>query len=222
MNARHKYPRTPHLPWSRPNKDDAQLADVSQFDGMDVVVTEKLDGENTTMGADYIHARSLDSRHHESRAWVKGLQATIASRIPDGWRLCGENVYAKHSIRYENLDSYFYLFSVWTEQNECLSWDETAAFADNLGLVVPTIFYRGPWDKKHIKAIALEEIDTRTCEGYVVRDSAGFAYADFAAHAAKWVRQGHVQTDQHWMAQAVVPNQLASQQEPEQERQRAP
>lgn len=209
MKPRHKYPRTPHLPWSRPNKDDGQLADVSQFAEMAVVVTEKLDGENTTMGSDYVHARSLDSRHHESRAWVKGLHATIASRIPAGWRLCGENMYAKHSIFYDKLDSYFYLFSVWNADNNCLSWDDTETFASELGLVVPRVLFRGVWDEKAIKAL-VDTIDTKTCEGYVVRDSGGFAHAEFAAHAAKWVRLGHVQTDEHWMARSVVPNQLRS------------
>lgn len=48
-------------------------------------------------------------------------------------------------------------------------------------------------------------------EGYVVRTTSGFAFADFDQHLAKWVRPGHVQTDQHWMHQAVVPNGLRRQ-----------
>jgi len=39
--------------------------------GREVVVTEKMDGENTTMYCDNIHARSIDGRHHPSRDWVK-------------------------------------------------------------------------------------------------------------------------------------------------------
>ena len=58
-----KYPRTPHFPWSPGATDDDKiLQDLSVFDKQPVVITEKMDGENTTIYADgYIHARSLDS-----------------------------------------------------------------------------------------------------------------------------------------------------------------
>lgn len=68
------YPRTPHLPWSPgASADDVRVADLSGFAGIEVVVTEKLDGENTTLYPDGLHARSLDSAHHPARtalAWL--------------------------------------------------------------------------------------------------------------------------------------------------------
>jgi hypothetical protein len=97
-----KYPRTHHLPWSPgvgPNDQVATALDeFVDADGrpVDVVVTEKLDGENTTLYRDYLHARSLDSRTHPSRDWVKGFWAQLAGDIPDGWRICGENLWATH------------------------------------------------------------------------------------------------------------------------------
>ena len=67
-----KYPRTPHLPWSPgASSDDVLLIDTQMFMGKPVVISEKMDGENTTLYADRLHARSLDSRHHPSRTWVK-------------------------------------------------------------------------------------------------------------------------------------------------------
>lgn len=91
------YPRTPHLPWSPgASSDDVRVGDLSGLAGREVVVTEKLDGENTTLYADGLHARSLDSAHHPSRAWVKALQGRIGPAIPQGWRVCGENLYARH------------------------------------------------------------------------------------------------------------------------------
>ena len=52
-----KYPRTPHLPWSLgATNDDVKQRDLSHFVGKQVVVTEKMDGENTTLYNDYIHA----------------------------------------------------------------------------------------------------------------------------------------------------------------------
>ena len=57
MNERVKYPRTYHLPWSEGRTDDDKvLSDDSQFIGKYVVVTEKMDGENTTIYSDgYLH-----------------------------------------------------------------------------------------------------------------------------------------------------------------------
>lgn len=119
---RYKYPRTPHLSFSPGvSQDDLRLARQSIFANCQVVVTEKLDGENTTLYRDYLHARSLDSRHHPSRAWVKALQARIGHDIPKGWRICGENLYAQHAIAYQDLSSYFYLFAIWNQDNFCLS-----------------------------------------------------------------------------------------------------
>jgi hypothetical protein len=201
-----KYPRTPHLPWSPgASEDDLLLSDCFMFEGKGVVVTEKLDGENTSMYRDHIHARSLDSRQHPSRAWVKALHGSIAHLIPEGWRLCGENLYARHSIGYDNLKSYFYLFSIWNEHNMCLSWTETKEWTELLGLELPPALYEGMWDAKKVQAI---QLDLKQQEGYVVRTDEGFAYPDFQKHVAKWVRKNHVQTDQHWMHAEVVPNGL--------------
>ena len=80
------------------------------FETQEVIVLEKLDGENTSLYKDAIHARSLSSGHHPSRTWVKTLQGSMGYRIPEGWRICGENVYACHSIHYTALTSYFMSF----------------------------------------------------------------------------------------------------------------
>ena len=208
FSQRYKYPRTPHLSFSPGvSSDDLQLDRHKLFTNCQIVVTEKLDGENTTLYADYIHARSIDSRHHPSRAWVKALQASICNDIPQGWRICGENLYARHSIAYNNLTSYFYLFAIWNQDNYCLSWDRTQEWAEILGLELPKIMYQGIWNEAAIKAIACN-LDRDICEGFVVRKIEQFHYDDFAQNIAKWVRPHHVQTNEHWMYKEVVPNQL--------------
>ncbi|MFI5670729.1 RNA ligase family protein [Streptomyces sp. NPDC051704] len=202
------YPRTPHLPWSPgAAADDVRAAGFGGPAGCEVVVTEKLDGENTTLYADGLHARSLDSGHHPSRAWVKGLQSRIGAGIPAGWRVCGENLYARHSLPYEDLDSWFYGFSVWDGEH-CLDWDRTVSFLHGLGVPTPRVLWRGVFDERALRRLRL---DTTRQEGYVVRTVASFTRADFGRCVAKWVRGGHVQTDTHWMYAQVVPNGLGPQ-----------
>ncbi|MEO3777797.1 RNA ligase family protein [Micromonospora sp. B11E3] len=198
-----RYPRTPHLPWSPgATTDDVRTGDLTGLTGQEVVVTEKLDGENTTLYPDGLHARSPDSGHHPSRAWVKGRHERIAQAIPPGWRVCGENLHARHSIGYDALASWFYAFSVWAGEH-CLDWDATVRFTRRLGVPVPPVLWRGRFDVRTIRALRLD-LDRQ--EGYVVRTVAGFTRAEFPARVAKWVRPSHVQTDTHWMTAPVVPN----------------
>ncbi|MFE7835662.1 RNA ligase family protein [Streptomyces sp. NPDC057474] len=203
------YPRTRHLPWSPgATADDLRVTGLSGLRGREVVVTEKLDGENTTLYADGLHARSLDSAHHPSRTWVKALQARIGHAIPEGWRVCGENMFARHSLPYDNLDSWFYGFSVWDRDGRCLGWDRTVAFLRGLGVPVPRVLWRGLFDERALRGLRL---DLGRQEGYVVRVVDGFGAEDFGTCVAKWVRAGHVRTDTHWMHAAVVENGLGAQ-----------
>jgi predicted kinase len=203
---RRPYPRTPHLPWSPgASADDVRGGEPYGLVGREVVVTEKLDGENTTLYADGSHARSLDSGHHPSRAWVKALQGRVGHLIPYGWRVCGENVYVRHSIAYDALESWFYGFSVWDDGDRCLDWDRTVRFLRRLGIPTPPVLWRGVYDEKALRGLRL---DTARQEGYVVRTVEGFAGEEFGRRVAKWVRREHVQTDVHWMYAPVVPNGL--------------
>ncbi|MFE0460462.1 RNA ligase family protein [Kitasatospora sp. NPDC058965] len=200
------YPRTPHLPWSPGiGADDVRAASLDALRGHEVVVTEKLDGENTTLYRDGLHARSLDSGHHPSRAWVKGLQGRIGPGIPVGWRVCGENLHARHSLAYRELDSWFYGFSVWDDRDRCLDWDLTVHRLAELGVPAPPVLWRGVFDERALRALRL---DTERQEGYVVRTVAGFPRAEFGQRVAKWVRPRHVRTDTHWMYAPVVENGL--------------
>ncbi|MFJ2472583.1 RNA ligase family protein [Streptomyces sp. NPDC087659] len=205
--ARTHYPRTPHLPWSPgATGDDVRTGDLAALRGREVVVTEKLDGENTTLYGDGLHARSPDSAHHPSRAWVKALHGRVAGGIPAGWRVCGENVYARHSLAYDDLESWFYGFSVWDADGRCLDWDRGAEFLRGLGIPVPRVLWRGVFDERVLRRL---RVDTERREGYVVRTADGFPAEEFRHRVAKWVRPGHVQTGTHWMHAPVVENGLA-------------
>jgi hypothetical protein len=205
-----KYPRTYHVSWSPGMHDDDRIhKDMKTFEGEEVVVTEKMDGENTSMYSDYIHARSLDSRHHASRDWIKQFHSTIAHDIPERWRVCVENMYAKHSIAYKQLPSYCLGFSVWNESNECLAWDDTLEWFGLLGITPVPVLYRGIYDEKIIRGLWTDK-DWETREGYVIRYAGSFSYQAFRKSVAKFVRPKHVQTVKHWMhGQAIEKNGLA-------------
>jgi len=207
-----KYPRTYHLPWSPGlSGDDKLVQSLDILQANEIVVTEKLDGENTSVYHDGVHARSIDSKHHPSRVWIKAKQGEIGYQIPPDWRICGENCYAKHSIHYRFLTTYFYVFGIYMEDT-CLSWDDTVEFASMLGLETTPVLYRGPWDIDKIKACWTgnsffgngNEHDPQ--EGYVVRIANAFPYEKHSESTAKFVRKDHVQTDEHWLSQPVVPN----------------
>ncbi len=209
-----KYGRTFHLPYSPGlHDDDKALKDCSQFEGKHVVITLKMDGENTTCYSDgHIHARSIDSRGGEDRAWVKKfLTENVCYNLPAGWRVCGENVWAEHSIRYDDLKSYFLGFSIWNERNECLSWDETLEYFELLGITPVPVLWEGIWISKHMQSIHVDlGLDFTKDEGYVVRLASAFKYGEFKNSVAKYVRAGHVQTTKHWRAgQRFNPNGLA-------------
>lgn len=203
-----RYPRTPHLPWSEGGTpDDVRAANVEGLCGRDVVVTEKLDGENTTLYRDHLHARSLDLAAHPSRTWIKAFHDRVRHRIPDGWRVSGEGLFAKHALHYGELESFFYVLSVWRDDDRCLDWDTTVAFAKRLGAPTPRVLYRGCFDAPRIRALTF---DRATSEGYVVRASGGFAREEFVARVAKFVRKDHVVATEHWARAPVVPNGLSA------------
>ena len=225
-----KYPRTFHFPWSESNSSDDvwwTADDVANyFHGKEVVVSEKMDGESTSMYNGHIHARSMDSGHHPSRAWVKQLLGTFGHNIPQDFRICGENLFAFHSIYYTDLPSYFMVYGIYDDNNYCLSWDDTLLYVHMLGLETVPILYRGIWDEKLIRNLWTgkgvyptyssptvrrqfpEDFEACTAEGYVVRLAEKFHYDDFSKSVAKMVRKNHVSTPTNWMTMFVVPNQL--------------
>ena len=195
-----KYGRTFHLPFSPGlHDDDKALRDCSQFEGKRVIISKKMDGENTTMYRDHIHARSIDSRGGEDRAWVKQFWSTISYEIPENWRICGENLWAEHSLSYVGLKSFFYGFSMWNERNICLSWDETLIYFELLGITPVETVFDGIWDEKAVRKL-MEAEDYTKNEGFVVRVADAFSYGQFKSSIAKYVRAGHVNSSKHWRA----------------------
>lgn len=216
FTSRIKYPRTFHLPWSPGmNRDDRKMGDISIFEGQEVIICEKLDGENFSMYSDYMHARSIIMDSHPSRKWVKNFWAQKGYNIPIGWRVCGENMFAKHAIHYskENnnvLETYFYMFSIWDERNVCLSWEETEEWSELLEIPLVPVFYKGIWDMEVIENLNKKmETNNGTIEGYVVRLTREYHYSEFRNVCGKYVRANHVFNNHgHWTSQKIIKNEL--------------
>lgn len=183
---------------------------MPSLDGLmvhDLVVTEKMDGENTTIHRTGSHARSPDSRYHPSRDWLKAFAAGISPYLGEGERIVGESLYARHSVAYDALPSYFLGFA-WIIGGEVQAWDLTLARFDELGIrPVPTL-YRGPYRSGLFDDLA-KALDPSRQEGFVARVADAFAETAMPERMGKYVRQGHVQSEVHWMKSDLIPNKLA-------------
>lgn len=209
----HKYFKTYHLPFTRSSTSDDKILTPKQvqeyfYPMNEVFVSIKRDGECTTIGRGFSHARSLDSKSHWSRNHIKELEAKLFKDIEPGWRICGENLLAVHSIRYDDLISFFEVFSVWNNKNEKLSLDDTLEYCDFLGLPHVPIITRDKFSAINFPKIE-NAIDWDKEEGYVVANAASFHYDDAAKNIAKVVRAMHVQTeDKHWFNKPIDKNTL--------------
>lgn len=221
-----KYGRTFHLPWTGHKTTDDKIWDEDllekAFSGKEIIITEKMDGENTTVYDDgTFHARSIDGRWHPSRNRMVGIAKGLGAQLPRGYRLCGENLYAQHSIAYTKLPCYYMVFGIYDENNMCLSWDDTEYFAKEIGATLVPRIWRGDWDHFYVNHpdmtrfimsndwLSENEYQIKgEIEGYVVRTTEGFHYDDLGSHCGKYVRFGHIQTDEHWMHQKIRPNGL--------------
>ena len=210
-----RYPHSPHLPWSPGYDEQEDLvlrpSALEGWKGREVVITEKMDGECTTLARDYMHARSPDFSPHPSRTRVRAEWGRVRNDIPIGWRVLLENVSARHSIGYTNLPSYFLVFSIWNEEWTALHWDDTLEWCGLWSLDTVPVIWRGTWDEGKCREI-IGRLDLNRQEGIVVRPASKYRWHQIADPVSgvlgKWVRRGHVTTEEHWMSRPVEWNRL--------------
>ena len=154
-----KYNRTYHLPWSPGTTSDDRIApSVESLIGIDLVITEKLDGENCGMSSKGVYARSHAA--YTTSPWsreVRSIHEVIKSSIDEDVFIFGENMEGIHSIEYS----------------------------------------------KELKTLTESRVSQPSAlggkrEGIVVRNADMFHNEDFSTNVMKWVRKGHVTTDEHW------------------------
>jgi len=133
-----KYPRTYHLPYSPgATKDDKKLQGdwFKYYQGKEIVITAKLDGENTCFSSQDVYARShgAPTRSPWSRnLWdpSNGLYWRIKSMIGDYELIFGENLYGEHSIHYDKLPAYWFMFAGYDKEADMwYSWEDVKLMA---------------------------------------------------------------------------------------------
>lgn len=145
-NSNQKYFRTYHSPISLGATSDDKFMPsgyLNHFMNKEIVLTEKLDGQNNCFNQNGLFARSHSKI--SNHAWDKPLINRWNMIKEDlkslGVELFGENMVAIHSIEYKKLESYFYLFAARDQKTKLwLSWEEVRYYAELFDFpIVPEI-----------------------------------------------------------------------------------
>ena len=200
-----KYPRTYHLSFSAEvHSDDKVISMFHQREIFDAsfVITVKLDGGNCCIKPNSgVYARSHSQpTDHPSFDYIKNIHYYSKLHLlnPD-YHYFGENMYAIHSIEYDELEDFLYIFNIFdTKSKEWLSWSEVVAESARCGfLVVPLLECDRDIEKCMLKSLSSKWLGG-DAEGFVIRKSDRIAEDEFSSSVAKFVRANHIQTDEHW------------------------
>ena len=139
-----KYNRTNHFKFSPGATNDDRIAEShGGLLGVEIVGTEKLDGENNGMIKAGVYARSHAA--FTTSPWseeIRKLHAQIGRFIPEDVFLFGEGMAGVHSIEYTNLKSYYYLFGI-KENDKWYSWKDVEEYAFLLDIPTVPVLFRG-------------------------------------------------------------------------------
>ena len=132
MSHSTKYCRSLHAQISLGTTSDDRFMPngyVAAFAEMDnLILTEKLDGQNNCFKKEGLFARSHTAP--TVHPWDKPLRDRwqLIKNDLGNLELFGENMYGIHSIAYDQLESYFYVFGA-REGDQWLSWEEVKFYA---------------------------------------------------------------------------------------------
>jgi len=201
-----KYPRTKHWPWSETvHQDDSYHQNPNIFIGKEVVISEKLDGGNSSLWNGEVYARSTGQP--ATQGWfalVKKYQTWKTLGNIDQI-FYGEDLSAKHSIQYSiPMDQTYFVFHI-LQNDVFMSVDDMERIAINAGFNTVPIVFRGTFNKlDQITNFFKTEINKPSAygverEGFVIRIADEIKHEDFSNKVAKFVRKNHVQPNaQHW------------------------
>lgn len=212
-----KYGRTYHFPFSPGTTSDDRFnhtywEDIQKIDTL--VYTEKLDGENNCLNQFGVFARSHVAP--TTSPWTNQIRERWGVMKNDlgNIELFGENLYAVHSIEYKRIEEYYFIFAV-RQIDKWLSWEEVKFYAAMFDFpTVPELTIESTTDltkeslQSKIENWAQEESifgsfnpftgEDCTREGIVTRNIGEYPVDEFMHNVFKYVRKGHVKTDEHW------------------------
>jgi hypothetical protein len=212
-----KYPRSLHLPWSPGGtSDDKRLRGVDALVGVELIVTEKCDGSNLAYTRERVFSRSHSGPPaHASFDLAKATHGRVRHLLSAGLSVFCEYCFAVHSIVYDALPDPSLVFGVRDDARGLWwAWDAVEAQAAELGLPTVPVLFRGRVGSERALRELTESLAAAPSafggprEGVVVRPALAFHDAAFGRSLGKWVRAGHVQTDEHWQHLAIRPQRL--------------
>ncbi len=201
-----KYPKTPYWQQSPARgAGDESLADPTRFAGSPVVVTEKLDGGNTLLHMGEVYGRSVSAP--SIGKWMAMVRKHHAWKVlePDIF-LYGEDIYGVHSVEYDPVpeNETFYAFALRFADGSFSSFQALVKYAREHEIPVVPVLYEGVFRSvdeiqdfvrdAHMEPSALGGAR----EGVVIRLAREFPADDFHLNVCKSVREGHVQSNEHW------------------------
>jgi ATP-dependent RNA circularization protein (DNA/RNA ligase family) len=214
-----RFPRTPHLALLGPVevREDKVMtpAEAEAFLAEEVVVEEKVDGENLGLSVvdgeiraqsrgSYVELGGLSFRGLE--AWLRPRAARLAEALGDDLVLFGEWCAVRHAVAYDALPDWLLVFDVYDRRaGRFRPLDDRDELAASLGLAVVPRLATGRFTLSELEAmIGRSRVGDVPMEGIVVRHVA------CADHRAKLVRPEFVEAiDEHWRSRPVVRNRLA-------------
>jgi len=215
MSISRKYGRTYHFPFSPGTTSDDRINTGYWNDVRNIgtiVHTEKLDGENNCLSRYGVFARSHAAP--TTSAWTRAIREKwelIKNDLGD-IEIFGENLYAIHSIEYRKLVHHYFVFGV-RQGDTWLGWDEVKFYAALFDFpTVPELGITRPVNEALFRAEVLDLVKQNstfdsydvvtqapcTREGVVSRNAEEYSVDAFSHHVFKYVRKGHVKTDEHW------------------------
>lgn len=199
------------MPFSPEIHSDDKVCNIADLQKLidnntEIIITEKLDGGNTCFASDGIYARS----HSQETScptfdYIKNVYYSPNKHELKNKKVFGENMFAIHSIEYTNLKNYFYAFNILqTDIGRYMSWDSVLDWCINHNIETIPVIYEGKIESlKWLEIFLASELKKESAlggkrEGFVVRIRKSFHFEDFDKVVFKYVREGHVQTDEHW------------------------
>jgi len=218
-----KFPRTPHLEGSRVQLGDEDVPIVSPRDlhGRSLVIEEKVDGANSGISFDEDEDITLQCRGHVLsggprerqfdlfKRWANHHRMALWEALGTRYVMYGEWLYARHTIRYDELPHYFLEFDVLdTETGEFLSTERRRKVLAGAPVVSVPVLGSGMFNRFEGLLGTSRCASTERMEGlYIKWEEDGKVLGRY-----KFVRSSFLQAvedqGEHWMERPIEPNLL--------------